>query len=74
MKEPLHGTFFHTVHDVLQATNCSLGNIQRLGSANSFYIAGNNNNNAVMNKCLQNRAAMILKEEELVESYADHCL
>ena len=36
MKEPLCGIRFRTVHDVLQATNRSLRNIQRLGSANSI--------------------------------------
>ena len=36
MKEPLRGTCYHTVRDVLQGTNCSLRNIQRLGSANGI--------------------------------------
>ena len=36
MKEPFHGTRFRTVHDILQATDHSLCNIQRLRSANSI--------------------------------------
>ena len=36
MKEPLRGTLFRTVRDVLQSTNRSIRNIQRLGSANVF--------------------------------------
>ena len=34
MKEPLRGTCFHTIHEVLQVTDHSLHNIQRLGNAN----------------------------------------
>ena len=36
MKEQLCGTRFRTVHDNLHATDRSLRNIQRLGSANSI--------------------------------------
>ena len=45
IKEPLCGTHFHTVCEVLQITDCSLHNIQRLDNANSIHwlphIAGN---------------------------------
>ena len=36
MNEPLRGTCFRTVHDVLQVTDRSLRSIQRLGSVNGI--------------------------------------
>ena len=36
IKEPLHATCFRTVYDVPQATDHSLCNVQRLGSANGI--------------------------------------